>query len=211
MIRAITTTSHKSLDRPPWWSTLLPWRALGAVLPLATLPKNKATGLVVHRQGQYGWSKGNWVTGDPEGDAVHYGLDVIGWVSTAERSSAAEAHLLDQHTICCSPLAGLIAWVGPDEHGYPSINLWHSSRQAERRRFSFFGDLEEVYVKAGQSVAAGTPLGRPAPLRKNCRFFHFGMGYEIRRNGRWQDVYINPGPVLPGKIVVKNELPWRKR
>lgn len=183
---------------------MLPWRALSVHLPLGTTRKSQMTGIVVHRQGRYGWNKGNWVDGDPEGWAVHYGLDIIGWVNNSA------LHLLDKHSICCSPLAGVVAWTGLDEHGYPSINMRHSSRTAERRRFSFFGDLDEVYVKAGQRVQVGTPLGRPAPFRRNCRFFHFGMGYEVRRNGKWRDVFIDPSPLLPGAIVVRRELPWKE-
>ena len=191
------------VERPPWWNTLLPWRALSPHLPLATLPKNKVTGLVVHRQGQFGWNKGNWVDGDPEGYAVHYGLDVIGWVGNSE------LHLLDKQAICCSPLQGVVVWIGPDEHGQPSIILRHSPRDAERRRFSFFGDLEDVYVKAGESVSTGSFLGRPYPLGKKWRFFHFAIGYEVRLKGKWQDVFIDPGPPLGGTIVVQRELPWK--
>lgn len=191
-----------SVERPPWWSTLLPWRALSSHLPIATVPENKVTGLVVHRQGRYGWNKGNWVDGDPSGYAVHYGLDIIGWAGDSG------LHPLQTEIVCCSPIEGVVAWVGPDEHGYPSINLRHSSRVAQRRRFSFFGDLEELYVKAGETVSAGKPLGRPCLFRKNCRFFHFGMGYEIRRNGKWQDVFIDPGPVIPGRLEVRPTLPW---
>jgi hypothetical protein len=192
-----------SFDKPSWWTSLLPWRALTPHLPVATLPKNKVTGLVVHRQGRFGWNKGNWVDGDPDGYSVHYGLDIIGWIGNSE------LHLLDKQSVCCSPLQGVVAWVGPDEHGQPSINLRHSSRLARRRRFSFFGDLEEVYVEAGQSVCSGTPIGRPHRLRERCRFFHFGVGYEVRRNGKWHDVFIDPGPVLNGPIVVQRDLPWR--
>lgn len=192
-----------SAETPSWWSSLLPWRALSPHLPLTTARKSRVTGIVVHKQGRYGWTKGNWVDGDPDGWAVHYGLDIIGWVSDCD------LQLLNEQSICCSPLPGVIAWTGPDEHGYPSINLRHSPRNAERRRFSFFGDLEEVFVKAGDRVTAGTPLGRPAPFRKNCRFFHFGVGYEVRRNGQWQDVFINPCPFMPGRIVVRPELPWK--
>lgn len=191
-----------SVERPPWWNTLLPWRALSSHLPIATVPKNKVTGLVVHRQGRFGWNKGNWVDGDPSGYAVHYGLDIIGWAGDSG------LHPLQTEIVCCSPIEGVVAWVGPDEHGYPSINLRHSSRVAQRRRFSFFGDLEELYVKAGETVSAGKPLGRPCLFRKNCRFFHFGMGYEIRRNGKWQDVFIDPGPVIPGRLEVRPTLPW---
>src|SRR5215471_11991403 len=192
-----------SIERPSWWNTLLPWRAIGPHLPVATVPDNKVTGIVVHRQGRFGWNKGNWVDGDPEGEAVHYGLDIIGWVGNSK------LHVLDQQSVCCSPLQGVVAWVGPDEHGHPSINLRHSSRVAERRRFSFFGDLEEVFVKAGQSISVGTPLGRPCRFRGKCRFFHYGMGYEVRQNGKWQDVFIDPGPSLPGTLVVQRELPWK--
>lgn len=190
------------LLRPLWWNTLVPWRALDARLPVSTLPKNKATGLVVHRQGQYGWNKGNWVDGDPNGYAVHYGLDIIGW------AGASGLYPLQTDIVCCSSIEGVVAWVGPDEHGNPSINLRHSPRTADRRRFSFFGDLEVVFVKAGQSVSAGEPLGRPCLFHKKCRFFHFGMGYEIRRNGKWQDVFIDPGRVIPGHIEVRPTLPW---
>lgn len=190
------------VDRPQWWNTLLPWRALGVHLPVATVPRNKVTGIVVHRQGQYGWNQGNWVDGDPSGYAVHYGLDVIGW------ADGPEVHLLRTKIVCCSPIEGVVAWVGPDEHGNPSINLRHSPRTADRRRFSFFGDLEEVFVEAGQSVSAGEALGRPCLFRKSCRFFHFGMGYEIRRNGKWQDVFINPGSLMPGTIEIRPRLPW---
>ena len=193
-----------SAEKPSWWSSLLPWRALNPQLPVATTSKHPVTGIVVHRQGRFGWTKGDWVNGSPDGYAVHYGLDIIGWTSDSD------LHFLDKESICCSPLPGLVAWVGPDEHGYPSINLWHSSRVAERRRFSFFGDLEKVYVKAGQRVGAGTALGRPAPLRGKCRFFHFGIGYEVRRNGKWHDVFIDPSPLLPGAIVVQRELPWKE-
>lgn len=193
-----------SVERPWWWNKLLPWRDLTPRLPLATVPKNRVKGLVVHRQGQYGWNTGNWVTGEAEGEAVHYGLDIIGWLG------GSGPHSLDQNSICCSPLEGVVAWVGPDEHGYPSINLRHSSRVAGRRRFSFFGDLAEVYVRVGQSVSAGTPLGRPAPFREGCRFFHFALGYEVRRNGKWLDVFIDPGPCLRRPIVVRPALPWRK-
>lgn len=192
-----------SLERPQWWNTLLPWRALGARLPVTTSGRREVTGLVVHRQGRYGWNKGNWVNGDPSGWAVHYGLDIIGWLSNSE------LHRLDGKSICCSPLEGVVAWVGPDEHGQLSINLRHSSRSAERRRFSFFGDLQKVFVKAGQTVSAGTPLGLPNPFRQGYRFFHFGMGYEIRQNGKWRDIFINPGSLVPGNIVVRPELPWR--
>lgn len=192
-----------SFSRPLWWNTLLPWRALGCHLPVATTDKRQVTGLVVHRQGRYGWNQGNWVDGDPSGWAVHYGLDVIGWLNKSE------PHRLDGKSICCSPADGVVAWVGADEHGQASMNLRHSSRTAERRRFSFFGDLQDVYVKAGQRVSAGTPLGRPNPFRQGWRFFHFGMGYEIRRGGKWQDVFINPGPLLPGNIITRRELPWK--
>lgn len=192
-----------NLRRAAWWNGLLPWRALSPKLPVATVPTNNVTGLVVHRQGQYGWNTGNWVNGDPDGEAVHYGLDIIGWVGHSG------PHPLDKHSVCCSPLEGVVAWVGADEHGYPSMNLRHSSRVAGRRRFSFFGDLDEVYVKAGQSVSAGTLLGRPAPFREGCRFFHFGMGYEVRRNGKWQDVFIDPGAAMKAAIVVRSALPWR--
>ena len=193
-----------NLERPAWWNSLTPWRALQPCLPIATLLRNRVTGLVVHRQGRFGWNRGNWVNGDPDGYAVHYGLDIIGWVG------GSQPHFLDKRVVCCSPLAGVIAWVGADEHGYPSINLRHSSRVADRRRFSFFGDLEEVYVKAGQDVSAGTPLGRPTPFRRNCRFFHFGMGYEVRPNGKWQDVFIDPAPPMRARIVVQSDLPWRQ-
>lgn len=194
-----------SMEKPLWWNKLLPWRRLSPLLPIATVPNNQVTGLVVHRQGRYGWNTGNWVDDDPEGEAVHYGLDIIGWVGTSG------LHLLDRHIICCSPVEGVVAWVGADEHGYPSMNLRHSSRVAARRRFTFFGDLEEVFVEAGQRISAGTPLGRPAPFRKGGRFFHFGMGYEVRRNGKWQDVFIDPGPCLRSPIVVRPDLPWKER
>lgn len=191
-----------SVQRPPWWNTLLPWRALSPHLPIATVPKNKVAGIVVHRQGQYGWNKGNWVDGDPSGYAVHYGLDIIGWAGDSG------LYPLQTEIVCCSPIEAVVAWAGPDEHGHPSINLRHSSRVAQRRRFSFFGDLEELFVKAGETVSASQPLGRPCLFRKRCRFFHFGMGYEIRRNGKWQDVFIDPGPVIPGRIEVRPTLPW---
>ena len=189
-------------QKPQWWDNLLPWRALRPFLPLATLSGPKVTGLVVHRQGQYGKNQGNWVTGDPAGETSHFGLDIIGWIGNSR------AHVLNPSVVCCSPIDGLVAWTGKDEHGYPSINMLHSSRKAERRRFSFFGDLEEVYVRAGQLVTAGAPLGRPAIFRRNCRFFHFGMGYEIRRDGKWHDIFINPDPTLKTKIIVRSNLPW---
>src|SRR5215469_12063481 len=97
--------NQMSLETPPWWNTLLPWGALSPCLPVATVRKTPVTGIVVHRQGRYGWNKGNWVEDDPEGHAVHYGLDIIGWVGNSE------PHLFDNQSICCSPLAGVVAWV----------------------------------------------------------------------------------------------------
>jgi hypothetical protein len=190
--------------KPLWWNSLLPWRTLKPCLPLATVSGATVAGLVVHRQGQYGENQGNWVDGDPTGYATHFGLDIIGWLANSEP----HVHILDKQIVCCSPLDGVIAWTGADEHGSPSINMLHSSRTAKRRRFSFFGDLEEVYVRAGQRVSAGTPLGRPCVFKRRCRFFHFGMGYEIRRNGKWCDIFIDPGPALKARIVVRPNLPW---
>lgn len=189
-------------EMPAWWKSLRSWRALGPCLPLATMPRNRVTGIVVHRQGQYGLNSGNWVTGEPDGESNHFGWDVIGWVG------GSSLHFLDDRIVCCSPMDGLVAWVGADEHGQPSMNLRHSPRNAERRRFSFFGDLDDVYVKAGQRIRTGTPLGRPGVFKQRCRFFHFGMGYEVRRNGKWHDVFINPGPAINAKIAVRPRLPW---
>ena len=90
--------NQMSVKKPLWWNNLFPWRALNPQLPVATLPENLATGLVVHCQGQYGWNTGNWVDGDPSGEAVHYGLDIIGWVGNTG------PHALDEQSICCSTL-----------------------------------------------------------------------------------------------------------
>lgn len=193
-----------SFETPLWWNSSLPWRALGPGLPVATTGKIAVAGIVVHRQGRFGWNRGNWVDGDPSGYAVHYGLDIIGWLGDSR------LHQLDKKSICCSPLDGVVAWVGLDEHGYPSINLRHSSRLSQRRRFSFFGDLEEVYVKAGQYLSAGTPLGVPCPFRKQARFFHYGLGYEVRQSKKWRDVFIDPTPSLPGIVVFRPQLPWKE-
>lgn len=190
-----------SSTKPTWWNTRLPWRALNPQLPVANSLQKPVTGIVVHPQGRYGWNRGNWVDDDPEGYAVHYGLDIIGWLGSSG------SRPLDKHSICCSPAQGIVAWTGPDEHGFASIIVRHSARSMDRRRFSFFGDLEEVFVKKGQEVERGTPLGPPLHLRRKGRFFHFSLGYEIRRNGRWQDVFIDPGFSLNGKIVVRRPFP----
>lgn len=189
--------------QPLWSNSLLPWRALKPCLPLAHVSGTRVAGLVVHRQGRYGENQGNWVDGDPSGYATHFGLDIIGWLANSE------PHVLDKQIVCCSPFDGVVTWTGADEHGCPSINLLHSSRTAKRRRFSFFGDLEEVYIRAGQRVTSGTPLGRPGVFKQKWRFFHFGMGYEIRRNGKWHDIFIDPGPTLKARIVVRTNLPWQ--
>lgn len=194
-----------SIGIPEWWDGLRPWRALNPLLPIGNRRGPAVTGIVVHSQGRFGRNKGNWVAGDSQGHARHFGLDIIGWMGDDG------PHPLETLTVCRSPIDGVVAWVGADEHGHTSINMRHSPRNAERRRFSFFGDLERVYVKTGQRVSAGTWLGMPCLFRKGCRFFHFAMGYEVKRNGKWHDIFIDPGAALRAKIMLRPELPWRER
>jgi hypothetical protein len=198
----ILHTATMTIKNLEWWSTLLPWGALHPQLPLATSGNGKVKGLVVHRQGQYGYNSGNWVDGDPEGTAFHYGLDVIGWLG-----EKGKAFSLDDRVVCCCPLEGVVYWIGKDEHGDQSIIIHHSPTHARRRRFSFFGDLEEVFVKKGQKIAANTPVGRPCKIFGEKRFFHFAMGYEVRVNGKRRDYFVNPGASLPGKVVARATMP----
>ena len=181
-----------------WWETSLPWRSLGWHLPLASLDERKAIGLVVHRRGQFGWSQGDWVSGSRGERSFHFGLDIIGWIAESGQSLP-----LSRDIVCCSPLEGVATIVEPDEHNHRSVVIRHSSASARRRRFSFFGDLEEIRVKKGQKVAAGAPLGRPCLLRnRGHRFFHFGMGYELEGKTEWHRLYINPRFSIEGAIEV---------
>lgn len=185
-----------------WWHTALSWGALHPQLPIANTRRIPVKGLVVHRQGQYGWNNGNWINGDPEGTAFHYGLDIIGWLGENGKIFS-----LDDRAICCCPLEGVVHWIGKDEHGDQSIIIHHSPVRAKRRRFSFFGDLEEVYVKKGQRIRANIPVGRPCRIFGATRFFHFAMGYEVRVDGKWRDYFVNPGASLPGRIVARATMP----
>jgi hypothetical protein len=110
--------------------------------------------------------------------------------------------------VCLSVVEGVVGRVESYEHSLLSVLLRHSSARAGRRRFSFFGDLEEVHIKKGRKVAAGASLGRPCLLRKNYRFFHFGIGYEIEGKEEWNRVYINPGFSIDGRIEVRGRIPW---
>jgi hypothetical protein len=190
------------LDRPQWWTTTLPWRALKLQSPVTTMKPGKVTGIIIHKQGQFGLNRGDWVNGDRSGKAFHRGLDVIGWIGEDGLNP------LDKRTVCCSPLHAIVLFVGPDQHGHPSVVLRHSSPRAERIRFSFFGDLEEVYVKEGQEIAVNTSLGLPCRFRGKYRFFHFGIGYEISRNGKSLDSYVNPRSSLEVKVAVQGRMPW---
>jgi hypothetical protein len=192
----MTTNNHE------WWHTLLPWGALQPQLPLATTSNGKVEGLVVHRQGQYGWNSGNWVNGDKDGTAFHYGLDIIGWLG-----DGGKCYGLDDDVVCCCPLEGVVHWIGKDEHGDQSVIIHHSPTRAKRRRFSFFGDLEEVFVKTGQRIGANFPVGRPCKIFGESRFFHFAMGYEVRVDGKWRDYFVNPGRSLPGRVVARGLKP----
>lgn len=185
-----------------WWHIALPWGALRPQLPVANIRRGAVKGLVVHRQGQYGWNSGNWVNGDPAGTAFHYGLDIIGWLGANGKIFS-----LNDHVICCCPLEGVVYWIGKDEHGDQSIIIHHSPVRAERRRFSFFGDLEEVYVKKGQRIAAGVPVGRPCRIFGASCFFHFAIGYEVRVDGKRRDYFVNPGRSLPGRIIARATMP----
>src|SRR5215469_2824920 len=109
-----------SIGIPGWWDGLRPWRALKPLLPIANRRGPAVTGIVVHSHGRFGRNKGNWVAGDSEGHARHFGLDIIGW--TGDDGS----HALGTLTVCCSPIDGVVAWVGADEHGHTSINMRHS-------------------------------------------------------------------------------------
>ena len=160
-------------------------------------------GIVVHQRGQFGWNRGDWVNGGSRERSFHFGLDVIGWIS-----ESGECLPLSKQIVCCSPLEGVATFVEPDEHNHLSVILRHSSARAGRRRFSFFGDLEDVRIRKGQSVSAGSPLGRPMKLREDYRFFHFGIGYEIEGREQWNRIYINPGFSIDGNIEVRGRIPW---
>jgi hypothetical protein len=181
-----------------WWGTALPWRALSWHLPIIGVHGDVVTGIVVHEQGQYGWNVGDWVAGEGRQRDYHFGLDIVGWLGDSERS-----HPLDKRVVCGSPLRGIVDYVQPDEHDHLSVVIRHSSVRAARRRFSFFGDLEEVHVKKGQEVDAGSSLGRPCRLRGTHRFFHFGIGYEVALRGQWRRFYVNPAPSIDGQIEVR--------
>jgi hypothetical protein len=180
---------------------MLPWRSIRLQSPVATRKLHKVTGLVVHRQGQFGLNRGDWVNGDRNGTAFHHGLDVIGWIGESG------VNPLDDQTVCCSPLHAVVDFVGPDEHEQPSIVLRHSSIRSKRIRFSFFGDLEEIYVKERQEIPENTPLGRPSLFRNKTRFFHFAIGYELSHQERSWDSFVNPCSSLDGKIAVRGRMP----
>jgi hypothetical protein len=189
-----------------WWSTTLPWRSLNWRLPVASVKHQNVSGIVVHRQGQYGRNRGDWVSGDRLEEGFHFGLDIIGWIGDSGLSQP-----LDGRVVCGSPLEGIVEYVEQDEHDHLSVVVTHSSVRAKRVRFSFFGDLEKVYVKKRQKVGAGAPLGRPYELDRRFRFFHFGIGYAVRVKGEWQRYYIDPRPSIDGKIEIRGRVPWIQR
>jgi hypothetical protein len=202
--RIIQATSDKvARAKPDWWGTDLPWRALRWRLPLQSVDGHAVVGIVVHRNGQYGWSHEDWVNGRRGELAFHYGLDVIGWIADSGSSLP-----LNKGIVCCSPLEGVATCVEPDEHKHLSVVLRHSSAHRGRRRFSFFGDLEDVYIKKGHKVIAGASIGRPCLLWKNHRFFHFGIGYEIEEKPEWNRIYINPTFSIDGRIEIRGRIPW---
>jgi len=194
---------RKKSRRPEWWDTGLPWRALRWQLPVACMGQHAVAGIVVHEKGQYGWNRGDWVNGGSRERSFHYGLDVIGWISDSGVSLP-----LSKQIVCCSPLEGIVTFVGPDEHNHLAVVLRHSSARAGRRRFSFFGDLEELYIKEGQKVIAGSKLGRPSTLREDYHFFHFGIGYETEGKVEWNKTYINPSFSIGGEIQIRRRIPW---
>ena len=189
--------------QPHWWNKGLSWRALNWRLPVRSVNGSGVTGLVVHRDGQYGWSNRDWVSGAPAERDFHFGLDVIGWITDSGATLP-----LDNRIVCCSPLEGTTSFVGPDEHGHMAVVLRHSPDDVVRRRFSFIGDLEEVYVERGEQVPAGLPLGRPYVFRKNYRFFHFGIGYEIAGTEKRRRVYINPAFSIDGRLEIRERIPF---
>ena len=191
------------MPKPAWWDTGMPWRALRWQLPVANEEPQVVAGIVVHQRGQFGWNRGDWVNGGSRERSFHFGLDVIGWIS-----GSGECLPLSKQIVCCSPLEGVATFVEPDEHKHLSVILRHSSARAGRRRFSFFGDLEDVRIRKGQGVSAGSPLGRPMKLHEDYRFFHFGIGYEIEGREQWNRIYINPGFSIDGNIEVRGRIPW---
>jgi hypothetical protein len=194
---------RKHRRKPEWWDTGLPWRAVRWQLPVVSMEEHTVAGIVVHEKGQYGWNRGDWVNGGSRERSFHYGLDVIGWISDSGVSLP-----LTKQILCCSPLEGVVTFVGPDEHDHLAVVLRHSAARDGRRRFSFFGDLEEVHIKKGQRVRAGSRLGRPSKLREDYRFFHFGIGYETEGKELWNKIYINPGFSIGGKIQIRRKIPW---
>jgi hypothetical protein len=199
----IGQTLRKNGPPQEWWDTVLPWRALRWQLPVISMEKDAVAGIVVHERGQYGWNQGDWVNGGSRERSFHFGLDVIGWISDAGVSLP-----LSKQIVCCSPLEGVVTFVGPDEHDHLAVLLRHSAARAGRRRFSFFGDLEEIHIKKGQRVIPGSRLGRPSKLREDYRFFHFGIGYETEGREEWNRIYINPSFSICGKIQIRRRIPW---
>ena len=144
----------------------------------------------MHREGQFGWATGDWVNEKDGGRDFHYGWDVVGWIGASRRG-----RLLDDELRCRPPLEGVVQHVGKDEHNELCVVVRHSPATARLRRFTFFGDLEQVYVKPGQKVSTRTALGLPLRFKRH-RFFHFAMGYEVYSGGKRDDIYVDPREVL---------------
>ncbi|TAL12604.1 MAG: hypothetical protein EPO02_01010 [Nitrospirae bacterium] len=156
---------------------------------------------MVHKDGQYGWHAFDWVTRQKALKEIHKGIDVIGWIQKDGRR-----RLLDNTTLCCVPLPGIVDWVGLDEDGAPSVVIRHSSRSSARIRFSFFGDLSKILVRKGQRLAALEAVGKPSRRQTASRFFHFGLGYEIPNGTRRVDRFVNPNSCLRGEISVARSI-----
>jgi murein DD-endopeptidase MepM/ murein hydrolase activator NlpD len=173
------------------WSSSVPWRQLRVGFPIR--PKQgEVAQMLGHHRGGFGWSRGDWVSQRAFGVRFHRGVDCIGWVDARGR----------EHTLagaeCLAPYDARVEYVEIDEDGQPSVLLRHSTLGQGRFRISFFGDLSELFVKAGQRVDRGEPIGSPGRTAAGLRFFHFGIGYRIRRP-HVSDRFVDPFKHMPGR------------
>ncbi len=185
---------------PNWLKTTLPWRAVRLELPIAYSDDIPICGVVVHQNGKFGWNRGDWVKRRGRKWHYHWGLDVVGSVMELQR-----LHRLDDRIVCVSPQFGIVDEVGLDQHDHICVVLSHSASDSGRRRFSFFGDLEEAKVSRGQWLRPGQTLGTPMKLAEGNRFFHFGVGYEVGLKDSEYDVYVNAQSFLNGQVVFRGQ------
>ncbi len=190
---------------PSWLKTTLPWRAVRLELPIADVDI-PICGVVVHQDGRFGWNRGDWVARRGRKWNYHRGLDIVGSVTELHG-----IHRLDDRIICVSPQLGIVEEVGRDQHDHVCVVLLHSVSDLARRRFSFFGDLEEAKVSRGQLLHPGQTLGTPMKLAEGNRFFHFGVGYELGSKEAKHDIYVNAQSFLNGQVVFRGQRWVRSR